>query len=379
MTAKLKLTLAVIAAFTIAVGIFSLLLPVPAVMEGRSGLYHFRLIWSLLIPAIMIVSASLFVQGLEGFKKELYRPYRLIAIGLVLFGLSLLQSPMITFLDLWNDWPMTWGLATPPYILAIVIIYTGLGNLQRILGIKTKWHQFSLWATPIALFLIVIQWSPHAPTASSEAAFDTANILFSLTPLLAFVTAGNALAVSKNTAPAYAKVLRWLSVGLITQGLLIFASVFFYLFGFNPRSSANLQDPLVITTLPFLRAGYLFYKLTADVRNRQKGQHASIADVVIFTASLASNKATADSILDDLRVITARHQQGQALDNQDKADLGDTYLKLENYLTTLEAQRSFTRASLRDLLYDKFYIDENDRPFWSKLPRISRPTNPLLR
>lgn len=77
----------------------------------------------------------------------------------------------------------------------------------------------------------------------------------------------------------------------------------------------------------------------------------SIVDVITDMASLASNPKDIDPLLDDVRHITARLQPGEVLSAPDQAALLKVYVQLEDYLTTREPIRTFTREDLRKRLH----------------------------
>lgn len=73
-------------------------------------------------------------------------------------------------------------------------------------------------------------------------------------------------------------------------------------------------------------------------------------DMVISAAMLASKVQDIDPIMDKVRQITARLQPGRPLSKQDEQALLETYLQIENYLTTREPLRTFTKQGLREHL-----------------------------
>ena len=70
-------------------------------------------------------------------------------------------------------------------------------------------------------------------------------------------------------------------------------------------------------------------------------------DRVIYTASLATDSQQIDSIMDDVRIITAsRGDKSNPLTYSDQQALADIQHKLEDHLVTQEKVRFFTRESL---------------------------------
>ncbi|HSX28906.1 MAG TPA: hypothetical protein VLF60_05665 [Candidatus Saccharimonadales bacterium] len=79
-------------------------------------------------------------------------------------------------------------------------------------------------------------------------------------------------------------------------------------------------------------------------------QVRSVLDMVALTASLASNPTEIDPLLDKMRAITANLAPGQAPSPRDTEALLAIYLQLEQYMTTKEPLRTFTKEELRSRL-----------------------------
>lgn len=73
-------------------------------------------------------------------------------------------------------------------------------------------------------------------------------------------------------------------------------------------------------------------------------------DLVTNTASLASNLTDIDPLLDPVRKITATYSPEEALSLTDNEELFNVYLALEQYLTTNDPIRTFTKKELRSRL-----------------------------
>lgn len=76
-------------------------------------------------------------------------------------------------------------------------------------------------------------------------------------------------------------------------------------------------------------------------------------DIVIYTASLASNPKQIDVILDPIRIITSGANTKDFTAEQ-QASVTNVYLQLEDYLVTKEPLRKFTRDGLRSRLPQQF-------------------------
>jgi hypothetical protein len=80
---------------------------------------------------------------------------------------------------------------------------------------------------------------------------------------------------------------------------------------------------------------------------KQSTTIANPLEMVMNAAGLVSNTEDIDQLLDNVRIITAKSNVGQAHPEADDAILFKVYLELEAYLQAKEPIRSFTQAELR--------------------------------
>ena len=79
-------------------------------------------------------------------------------------------------------------------------------------------------------------------------------------------------------------------------------------------------------------------------------QRSTIAvplEMVQYAAGLVSNPDSIDAILDKMRVITSGLTPGQQPSAEENKTLIQAYLQIEQFLTTKEPLRSFTKDELR--------------------------------
>lgn len=94
---------------------------------------------------------------------------------------------------------------------------------------------------------------------------------------------------------------------------------------------------------------------------------ASAIDAVTYLASLASNPREIDTILDDLRQVTAQMTANRPLSDQEQAKLAVVYSKLIDYLVQKESLRKFTREGLSAKVHAHFKQDAASAVFWQKI------------
>ncbi|HRJ06492.1 MAG TPA: hypothetical protein PK096_02270 [Candidatus Saccharibacteria bacterium] len=92
----------------------------------------------------------------------------------------------------------------------------------------------------------------------------------------------------------------------------------------------------------------LFGSLFHDTESKQEVKN--VLDLVTYTASLASNPTEVDSLIDQVRKVTATHAAQNTLSPAEEATLIHVYLGLERYLTTRDPIRTYTKDELRGRL-----------------------------
>ncbi len=371
---KLRTAFLLTITITLAGVLASMLLPTPATWIGSDQSYHLRLAIALFIPALHVLAAIFFFRGLTGFKEEFRTAYSLIAVGVIIIGIALLASPMVTIFDLWDSWAMELGVINLPFVFAVVTIFAGIRTFYRKLDVQTIWRSMGFNIAFVLAGLVLAVFMPHARSLLPELRYDIGSVFFALSSLTLLVTAFNILPIRKQIAPNYARVLTWLGGGLIFEAVLVGMSLVLKAFGIDVRqASGGLQDTLILAAIPYLVSGYLFYQLTADIRRGLTKSGGEVIDVVMYVSSLVSSRKAIDTILDEVRLITARRHPGDPIGDADKAKLADVYLKLEKYLATEEKLRSFTAEQLRRQMYTRFYNQASatvDTAFWQKLPQL---------
>jgi hypothetical protein len=371
---KIKLAITTTILVTCALAGLTLLLPVPADWKSTWALYHLRTALALFVPSLHIVAAWFFLIGMRDFKQELRKGYALVASGIVLLGLGFLQSPAVTLFNLWDTPFMRYGIPNIPFLVPMIILTLALAVFCKSLAITSIWTKWWFTAAFIVAFLAIIIVSPHKASPLSEFTYDFGNAMFALSSAFLLTVGIKLLVVRRHLTVSYAKVVTWLAVGVITEALLVGGSFIVKGLGLEPRSLGGLQDILVLSAIPFIRAGYLFYRLTADTRAIEARENASAIDVVAYIASLASNVQEIDPILDGFRRITAQ-MQGDQPSESDQVRLAEIYIQLESYLEQKETYRTFTKTQLRDLVYKKFNsatLPSPDKAFWQQLPPLSQ-------
>jgi hypothetical protein len=87
--------------------------------------------------------------------------------------------------------------------------------------------------------------------------------------------------------------------------------------------------------------------LGSKQQHSEEGGASTPLDLVTYVSGLASNQLEIGQILDTVREITATLKPSERPSSQDDKRLLGVYLQLEQYLTTKEPLRTFTKEELR--------------------------------
>ena len=76
----------------------------------------------------------------------------------------------------------------------------------------------------------------------------------------------------------------------------------------------------------------------------------TVLDMVTYAAGLVSNSDDINPLVDKVRLITSKLSPGETPSINENKELVAIYLQIEEYLTTKEVLRTFTREGLRSRL-----------------------------
>lgn len=325
--------------------------------------FHQQLIFNIIVALTHITGAVLFVTNLDVYKAKLRRAYIVLAIGAVLTGAGTLQLSLLTLLNLWETPYGQSGATMLPFLFSGITLYIAVRSFARLVGAKDLFLR--AWVTlPLAFGLAALStFLPHAAgDAMSELTYDLLVGVSVWSGSLMIFAGYLTHRVQQHTGQHYTHAVRWLKRALIFSGVVLVYVSFYslvYVEMVYPIAIFN-NFTAVISGLIWIRAGYAF-ALTkyydTDVpllqlmftRQSTKSQTSieSVIDMVTSTAGLVSNTRDIDPLLDQVRVITSRLKPGEKPSPKNITELVDVYLKLETYLTTQEAIRTFTATELR--------------------------------
>ncbi len=210
----------------------SLLVPTPA--SSTSAAFHVPLIIEVVMAVVSIGGALLFLVGLHSFKVKLRVAYALIAVGMMVYAIALVQLPIFQVLNLFSSWYVAQGWLNLPYDLSAFLLLLGVLRYASLLQARSRLLDPLVIFAVVALAVIVSPLLPHSGNFYGSMGSLIINVaLTSISAvLLTFATIGF-LIIKRAAGPAYTKALAWSFLGV---GLLAFATittVYFQLNGFT--------------------------------------------------------------------------------------------------------------------------------------------------
>jgi len=313
---------------------------------------------TILMATLFCSGALLFLDALDVFKAGLKTAYRWFAAGLILFGFSLLQFPVVLVTGTYGEKWATSGVIVIPFILATAFMYVGMRQFARLLNVQTIMTQ--LWFSLVVVIGLAVGsgFLAHFIALNDVPAIDNETY----TATVAWSTGFGVLAwllvlkIRPVIGVLYRRPMTWLALAL---GVLVFSGLHEYVISFflgepDPYVywGASLW-PFIISGFLFVRAGYAF-GATSDavlpsattVANPAQTDRAYI-DSIVAVSNLASRPDDIDIIMDGLREVTASLVPGAPLTAEQHKRLVDIYFRLENYLTTVDPLRNFSKEQLR--------------------------------
>lgn len=350
-----SLTLVLATLCAVAVFLFT-----PRDVTATASLAHYRTAAALPITITSIGGSILFLGALRQFKMRMQIAYTLLSIGFILFGIALVQLPIIGFLNLWNSWYANSGMIIVPFIFSTGLIYAGIREFARLEGLHGKLTSapFVLSITVLGVFVSFFaghwfaryQYIEGTDLYIAIVAWSAINITFAA--ILARKIVG-------RMGPLYYKAMRWLFIAL----LVLTASAWHeYAISFFTNNDSWYVAyglsfvPFIIAGLLIMRAGYEFALIGTTLpviplheapSQIDTSYAASLNSIALLVSNIqVSRQFTGQSteVVQTEQLITSPQTPTT------KANFVMRYRKLEHYLMHDEPLRTFERNELREKL-----------------------------
>lgn len=365
---KLRLILAIILTVTIGVSAASLLLPKPA--DAQISADYSPIATSVVLVDVLLAwgAATLFWMALKNFKPELKPAYRLLSISTICVGLGLLIFPYIEYYGLWdNIWLNISSYLQ--YLIGAPLLFEGVRRFYKRVGLGGWSTSYIVLAAAVLVLLAVHTQMPYDDSWPFPVwgynAFKTVTIIPFVAYAMAFYMA---LRLRKRTGAEYKTAFTWLTIGLGFYVINTLGIILIEIIGAENVYYANriYTVPAILGDLGLLLAGYSFAAIGRPKAVASQARATSI-DILLYTASKASDLTKIDPYLEDMRLITSqmRIHPDQPLTPQEQQRLLDVYTKVEDFLVNQDTLRTFDKSSLRTEIERHFALDQSDNStFW---------------
>ncbi len=375
---RLRLITGFIFVLALGVGALWLLVPAPSGADAAEFYSPVGTPTTLVDLTVAVGGGIMFLVALRNFKRELKPAYRFLAIAQMSVGIATLVFPYIEYYGLWDNnwWNMSSYLA---YLVGSVFMYFGTRQFLKILNIRIR-----LTALIVVLPLTLVAWiihtiAPHVDvwTTLNEHQYDAFELVVIIPVLFYAAAAYNALRISRTIGSEYRKAFIWLTAGLTLQlissvTILVMDIISYDNWYFNTRLYEIPTiggDLLIMVSAYYFNAVGLAAPAGPGLFKRLLGGRATPAnslEIISFVTGMVSNPAAIDPALDRLRILTSKLGPSQTLSAGDQATLRNVYLEIEQYLTTHEPLRTYTREEVRGRVVQHFGLtNETDaKTFW---------------
>jgi len=340
-------------------------------LSDQTAIFRVSLGLAMAAALLNLFAIPFFLVGLKRFKPELRQAYSILSLGIGIFGLAQVQLPFVNFYSttFWVDS----GAIAVPYLAGVICIFWGMRMLARLLSIKTWWTSWLLPLLSAGVVALAISFVPHVAVATDELTYDLALWLTVWNSVFITLAAVLVYKVRQKIGPSYA---RSMNVLLSAFCILAFAGWHYlvvqllFTVGDWYFDYSLAIAPFVVGALVIVIAGYTFDSIDVQHESRvtptpEQGKSAPFElltslspsqelEVVLYVTNLVSNPTDIDTVLDEIRLIAARTQPGQAptLDDQKRVDA--IYARLEDYLLHRDPLRVFTQDELHGRIAKRF-------------------------
>jgi hypothetical protein len=340
-------------------------------LSDQTAIFRVSLGLAMAAALLSLFAIPFFLVGLKRFKLELRHAYSVLSLGIGIFGLAQVQLPFVNFYS--NNFWIDSGAIAVPYLAGAICIFWGMRMLARLLSIKTWWAS---WLPPLlsaAALALAITFVPHVAVATDELIYDFALWLTVWNTVFIGFAAVLAYKVRQKIGPSYTRSMKVLFSSLC---ILAFAGVHYlavqllFTVGDWYVDYSIAIVPFVLGALAFVIAGYTFDSIDVQSENRAMPappqnttapaepltalSPSQELEVVLYVTNLVSNPTDIDTALDEIRLIAARTQPGQAPSFDDQKRVDAIYARLEDYLLHRDPLRVFTQDELHGRIAKRF-------------------------
>lgn len=293
-----------------------------------------------------------FLSSLRTFKRQLKIAYYILSVGIILFGLTEIQFPLMIIFDF--GVPILSLLPLLFYLASALLMYLSARKLIHLLEIRSHFASIPVVCMSAVGILLAVFFLP-LPFLPDEARFAMG--LFAIGTTFFFAAAVLTWHSSRVIGEVYKRATRYLALAFTT---LVGASAHELIVklvwedGWYIAYGITLW-PYVLASGLLLAAGIAFK--TSSATSAPFLNTKNYVDVITSLVGLTHNSQAIDKVLDKVRAITAKSPDLMKISKDDKEILLGVYVRIENFLITSDPLRKFTKAEIRLNLPENFSND----------------------
>lgn len=217
----------------------------------------------ILSSSMLIYIAWLFLSGIKNFNPRLQQAYQWISSGFIMIGIGAGLSPAtMIFPDLSSTVFFRYGLITPIFAIAYILIYHGVRLFAKTLNTKSQAASAQLVASTAAIASALIVLIPHPTTEPSELYFRITLISYAIAITLSSYSAYLAYKISHQIGSKYASSMKWFAIatGCVSLIAAAFATHTFTVGQVHSEPLAVFSVLFATTGILLIVSGNLFKK-----------------------------------------------------------------------------------------------------------------------
>jgi len=237
----------------IALGIGAVLFVLPLNLPDRA---RFQMVGSTVFGILPAGAAIFFYSALRTFKPEMRRAYQLICLGMIVFGASMLDQPLLDYYRV-RESPYGAFVIALPMLVAFVLVHIGMRRYFAVLNLSGKLYKVRALLQVLGVGAIIGIVVPHATIPHfPEVFFDLSAILLIDLGLFAIMMGLQLFGIARVGSRVYRSAQRALGMALtVAGGGALYIVLLRCLLGM-----ARPDKPYALSVLTFIIAGSLFLR-----------------------------------------------------------------------------------------------------------------------
>jgi hypothetical protein len=241
----------------------TLLVATPTTTNPTS--FHASLLIETFLATISVAGGLLFLTSLGAFKVKLRVAYTLIAAGMVLYALALVQLPFLQAMNLFYSNYVTNGWLELMYVAAAILLLVGVLRYARLMQVRSKsLHPLTITTTAVVMAGLALLMPHSGNFYHTLFALEVNVSLVTISAVLLTFAAVALLLVKRAAGPAYTNALAWSFIGVGLLAVSTYSTAYFQLSSFVGLyvSSGLFFVPFLLAVSANLRSAVAFNNIS---------------------------------------------------------------------------------------------------------------------